>query len=71
MIESEAEVISFDVTTDLVFNETEEEQKEKKELSDDAQEEKDALDIEQDIPDEEVDDDMTADEFTKFEVRGD
>ena len=57
----------FTSTTNLVFNETEEEQKEKKELNDDAQEEKDALDIEQDIPDEEVDDDMTADEHTKFE----
>jgi len=71
MIESEAEVISYDVTTNLVFNETEEEQKQAKELNTDAQEEKDALDIEQDLPDEEVDDEMTDDEFTKFEVRGD
>jgi hypothetical protein len=71
MIESEAEVISYDVTTDLIFNQTEEEQKAQKVLNDDLQEEKDALDIDQDLKDEEVDDDMTEDEFTKFEVRGD
>ena len=71
MIESEAEIISYDQTTDLQFNQTEEQQKEAKELNEDAQEEKDALDLEQDIPDEETDDDFTQDEFTKFEVRGD
>jgi len=71
MIESEAEIISYDVTTDLIFNQSEAEQKEKKELNDDAQEEKDALDIDQDLKDEYLDDPDTEDEFTQFEVRGD
>jgi len=71
MIESEAEIISYDVTTDLIFNETEEEKKNTKESNSDFQEEKDALDIEQDLPDEEFDDPDTDDEFSKFEVRGD
>ena len=71
MIESEAEVISYDVTTDLIFNETEEDKNKKKESNSDFQEEKDALDIEQDLPDEEFDDPDTDDEFSKFEVRGD
>jgi len=69
MIESVAEVISFDQTTNLEFNNTEEEIKVIKEINEDAQEEKDALDIEQDIPNEELDDPDTEDEFTKFEVR--
>jgi hypothetical protein len=69
MIESNAEIISFDQTTDLQFNQTDEEKVEEKELSEDAQEEKDALDIEQDIVDEEVDDEYTLDEFTRFENR--
>lgn len=71
MIESEAEVISFDVTTELQFNQTEEEIKKEQELNDEERERQEALDIEQDIPDEEMDDEMTDDEFTKFEVRGD
>ena len=68
MIESVAEIISFDQTTNLQFNQTEEEQKIIKELNEDDQEEKDALDIQQDIPDEELDDPDTEDEHTLFEV---
>ena len=69
MIESDAEIISYDQTTDLIFNQTEEEVKKVQQLNEDSQEEKDALDIEQDLPDEELDDPDTDDEFTKFEVR--
>ena len=68
MIESVAEIVSFDQTTDLEFNQTEEQVKVVKELNEDAREEKDALDIEQDLPDEELDDPDTEDEHTKFEV---
>lgn len=71
MIESVAEIVSFDQTTDLQFNQTDEEIKISKELNENAKEEKDALDIEQDLPDEELDDPDTEDEFTKFEVRDD
>jgi hypothetical protein len=68
MIESVAETVSFDQTTDLEFHQTEEQVKVAKELNEDAREEKDALDIEQDLPDEELDDPDTEDEHTKFEV---
>jgi hypothetical protein len=68
MIESVAETISFDQTTELEFHQTEEQVKVAKELNEDVREEKDALDIEQDLPDEELDDPDTEDEHTKFEV---
>ena len=45
MIESEAEVISFDVTTELQFNQTEEEVKKVEQINEDLREEKDALDL--------------------------
>jgi hypothetical protein len=67
MIESVAETVSFDQTTDLEFHQTEDQVKVAKELNEDAREESDALDIEQDIPDEETDDPDSADEHTKFE----
>uniref|UniRef100_A0A6C0H000 Uncharacterized protein n=1 Tax=viral metagenome TaxID=1070528 RepID=A0A6C0H000_9ZZZZ len=69
MIESEAEVISYDVTTNLEFNQSEEEIKKQKELNDEDKEREEALDLDQDLKDEEVDDEMTDDEFTKFENR--
>ena len=69
MMDSDAEIISYDQTTNLQFNQTEEEKTEERQLSEDAQEEKDALDIEQDLVDEEVDDEYTLDEFTLFENR--
>lgn len=68
MIESVAETVSYDQTTDLEFHQTEEQVKVVKELNEDAKEEKDALDIEQDLPDEETDDPDTEDEHTQFEV---
>jgi hypothetical protein len=71
MIESDAEVISYDQTTDLQFNQTNEEKEKEVQLSEDMQEENDALDLEQDEVNEETDDEYTADEFTRFEVRGD
>ena len=67
MMDSQAEIISFDQGNQLQFNQTEEEIAIEKELSEDMKEEKDALDIEQDIPDEEMDDPDTEDEHTKFE----
>jgi hypothetical protein len=67
MMDSQAEIISFDQGNQLQFNQTEEEIAIEKELSDDMREEKDALDIEQDIPDEEIDDPDAEDEHTKFE----
>ena len=67
MMESHAEIISFDHGNDLQFNQTEEEIAIEKELNEDMKEERDALDIEQDIPDEEIDDPDAEDEHTKFE----
>jgi hypothetical protein len=71
MMDSQAEIISFDQGNQLQFNQTEEEIAIEKELSEDMKEEKDALDIEQDIPDEEMDDPDTEDEHTKFEDHSD
>jgi hypothetical protein len=71
MLDSEAEVISFDQTTELIFNQSEEDIKKEKELNEENKEREESLDIDQDIKDEEVDDPDTEDEFTKMEVRGD
>jgi len=66
MMDSHAEIISFDHGNELQFNQTEEEIAIEKELSDDMKEERDALDIEQDLKDEELDDPDTEDEHTQF-----
>jgi hypothetical protein len=71
MLDSEAEVISYDQTTELIFNQTEEDIKKEKELNEEDKEREEALDLDQDLADEEVDDPDTEDEFTKMEVRGD
>lgn len=71
MIDSEAEVISYDQSGTLQFNQTEEDIKKEKELNEEDKEREDALDLDQDEKNEEFDDPDTDDEFTKMEVRGD
>jgi len=71
MIDSDAEIISYDQSGTLQFNQTEEDIKKEKELNEEDKEREDALDLDQDEKDEELDDPDTDDEFTKMEVRGD